>query len=472
MSSLMGGVANPLTLAWNLHLAPCISRSMTSLPPDVRRWDLDAEAIVVKIRWFGLLLGFAYANLGPDADHRPVLNALLLLGLAYTLLDTWFYRRRRVFLGDYPLVVSGMEALFIGLLCWFGKALDSPFRFYYLLSLLCAALRHSGRVTVATFLLHAVSYTLVCLALQRPDAPFTWIMMVVILGWATWASSSLGELLRRVGARLRALNTALREPQARLETRIDERTRELQDTQAQLMHQHKMAGFGLLAAGIAHEVGNPLTSISTIVQVLERRNPDDYTRDKLALVGGQLARIQGIVRELTTFSRPASQERSRFTIHEIVEEALNIAKYYKGTKTRTIRMDVPPDLPVLFGVRDQLVQVVFNLVLNAIDATAKGGLIEATARHANDEIEVAVRDDGMGIDPAHRDRIFRPYFTTKKQGTGLGLFVTRRIVEAYGGTVGFESTRGAGATFRVRLPSPEHAIDGEPLTESPPTSEV
>ena len=111
------------------------------------------------------------------------------------------------------------------------------------------------------------------------------LLMVVILGWATWASSSLGDLLKRVGDRMTALNAALREHQAQLETRIDDRTRELQDTQAQLMHQDKMAGFGLLAAGIAHEVGNPLMSISAIVQVLERKNPDDYTRDKLALVG-------------------------------------------------------------------------------------------------------------------------------------------------------------------------------------------
>lgn len=428
---------------------------MTSLPPDVPRWDLDAEAIVVKIRWFGLLLGFVYANLGPSEASRPILDTILLLGLAYTLLDTWFYRRRRVFLGEYPLAVSGMEALFIGLLCVFENDLDSPFRFYYLLSLLCCALRHSRQVTVATFLLHCVSYWLVYAFLpHREGAEFSVLMMVVILGWATWASSSLGELLKRVGERLKVLNAALREHQAQLETRIDDRTRELQETQAQLMHQDKMAGFGLLAAGIAHEVGNPLTSISTIVQVLERRDPDDYTRDKLALVGGQLARIQGIVRELTMFSRPASQERSRFTLHEIVDEALNIAKYYKGTKTRTITANVPTDLPVLFGVRDQLVQVVFNLVLNAIDATQKGGLIEVTAARKADGVEVAVRDDGTGIDPVHRPRVFQPYFTTKKQGTGLGLFVTNKIVGEHGGSVAFESEPGKGTTFRVRLPAP------------------
>jgi signal transduction histidine kinase len=283
---------------------------------------------------------------------------------------------------------------------------------------------------------------------------FTVLMMIVILGWATWASSSLGQILRRVGDRLSVLNSALREHQTHLETRIDERTRELQETQAQLMHQDKMAGFGLLAAGIAHEVGNPLTSISTIVQVLERKNPDDYTKDKLGLVAGQLSRIQGIVRELTAFGRPASQERSRFAIHEIVEEAMNIAKYYKGTKSRTIRVEVPRDLPVLFGVRDQLVQVVFNLVLNAIDATRKGGLIEVTATRVDGVVEVAVRDDGTGIDPAHEARIFRPYFTTKRQGTGLGLFVTQRIVSEYGGGVDFTSAAGEGTTFRVRLPVP------------------
>jgi signal transduction histidine kinase len=422
-------------------------------PTDIPRWDLDAEAIVVKIRWFGLLLGFAYASLGPDEKHRPVLITILLLGLGYTALDTWFYRRRRVFLGDSPLVVSAMEALFIGLLCVFEHDFDSPFRYYYLLSLLCCALRHSERVTVATFLLHCISYTVVYLVVQpKAGGAFALLMMVVILGWATWASSSLGQLLKRVGDRMLALNAALREHQAQLEGRIDERTRELQDTQAQLMHQDKMAGFGLLAAGIAHEVGNPLTSISTIVQVLERRDPDAYTRDKLALVAGQLARIQGIVRELTTFSRPANPDRGRFSLHEIVDEALNIAKYYKGTKSRTITADVSRDLPVLYGVRDQLVQVIFNLVLNAIDATQKGGRIEVIATRSTDGVEVAVRDDGTGIDPAHHERVFRPYFTTKKQGTGLGLFVIHKIVGEHGGAVDFQSTPNQGTTFRIRLP--------------------
>jgi two-component system NtrC family sensor kinase len=421
----------------------------TSLP----RWDLAAEAIVVKIRWFGLLLGFAYVNFGQAEADRLTLNSILLLGLAYTLLDTWFYRRQRVFLGNYPLLVSGMESLFIGLLCFFESDLDSPFRNYYILSLLCCAIRHSFQITYVTFLMHCFSYGLLYLSLPNSHkAAFSAVMLIVVLAWLTWASSAMSRLLKQIGEHLGILNQNLSENQALLETRIEERTRELQETQAQLMHQDKMAGFGLLAAGIAHEVGNPLTSISTIVQVLERRNPDDYTRDKLGLVGGQLSRIQGILRELTTFSRPANPDRARFTIREIVDEALSIAKYYKGTKTRTMTSSIPDDLPILFGVRDQLVQVVFNLVLNAIDATNKGGTIAITAERKGASVEVMVADNGVGIPAEQAKKLFQPYFTTKKQGTGLGLFVIQKIVREHGGEVTFTSEEGKGTMFSFQLP--------------------
>src|SRR5204862_5263066 len=126
----------------------------------------------------------------------------------------------------------------------------------------------------------------------------------------TWASASLALLLKRVGDHLSGLNRALEDNRTLLETRIAERTRELQESQAHVLHQEKMAAFGLLAAGIAHEVGNPLTSISSLVQMLERRDCDDYTRERLALVSEQLQRIQKILRELVTFSRPASSERT------------------------------------------------------------------------------------------------------------------------------------------------------------------
>jgi signal transduction histidine kinase len=419
------------------------------------RWELAAENIAVRIRWFGLLVGYVLVNVDDASlDRRWVLTALLTLGAAYTVLDTYFSFRGRVFLGRYPLFISLMESLFIALLCYFHTGLESPFRYYYFLSLICCAVRYSSRVTYATWALHCASYTLLYFALPADrHQPLTLLLTLVVLGWVTWASDALGLLLKRFGAHLGRLNAALRENQAQLEARIAERTRELQEAQAQMLHQEKMAAFGLLAAGIAHEVGNPLTSISSLVQMLQKHGTDPYSADKLALVSGQLQRIQTILRELVNFSRPASSERTRFALADVLGEALNIAKYYKGTKGRRIERHVPPDLPPLSGVRDELVQVFLNLVLNAVDATAKGGRIELRAERAGDAVTVTVRDDGTGIAPAHAGRVFQPYFTTKKNGTGLGLFVSRKLIADHGGRIEFESRPGEGATFRVDLPA-------------------
>ena len=439
-----------------------MSRLNAAPDPAPTRWDLDAEAVAVKIRWFGLAVGYLYANLGSAADPRPI-DAILALGFAFTLLDTYYSWRGRVVLGTHPLVVSCLEALFIGLLCYCDAGLDSPFRYYYILSLVCAAIRHSPAVTAVTCGLACLSYTALFLALSADRRSAVALALgLIVLGWVTWAAVALARLLRRTGEQLGVLNDRLREEQTLLEERIADRTRELQESQAQVLHQEKMAAFGLLAAGIAHEVGNPLTSISTLVQMLERRDPDEYTRERLGLVTAQLTRIQAILRELVTFSRPASDTRGRVYLREIVDEALGIAKYYKGVKNRHVRAEVPADLPPVVGVRDQLVQVFFNLVLNAIDATGKGGTVLIAASVEGGRLVATVTDDGHGIDPKHRERLFRPYFTTKRSGTGLGLFVTQKLVHAHGGTVECDSRPGEGTTFRLVFPVPVH--------QSPPTA--
>ena len=414
--------------------------------------------MAIKIRWFGLVVGYLYANFGSVAEPLA-LNAILALGFAFTLLDTYYSWRGRVVFGTHPLVVSCLEALFIGLLCFSDGGLDSPFRYYYILSLVCAALRYPPAVTGLTCGLACLSYAVLFLALPAEQRnPIALALGLIVLGWVTWAAVALARLLRRVGEQLSGLN-------AGLEERIAERTRELEESQAQVLHQEKMAAFGLLAAGIAHEVGNPLTSISTLIQMLERRDPDEYTRERLALATTQLTRIQSILRELVTFSRPASDTRDRVSLKDIVDEALGIAKYYKGVKGRAVRADIPHDLSPILAVRDQLVQIFFNLVLNAIDATGKGGRVVIAAHEDEGQLVVTVSDDGHGIDPKHRERLFRPYFTTKKHGTGLGLFVTRKLVNAHGGTVECESTPGAGTTFRLAFPvasnrSPVTAVTG------------
>lgn len=427
------------------------------------QWDLAAEAITVRIRWFGLCVGYVLVNfLGREPLHQPAMNAILTLGALYALADTVWSLRGKVFLSRAPLVVAIMEAVFIGLLCHFDQGSQSPFRFYYFLSLLVFALRYSRALTFATLALHSLSFAALTLGshLHGPDvvsplsreALTNLVLMLLFMGWVTWAGTSLTGLLQNASRRLQRMNEELTENQLLLEQRIAERTQELQESQAHLVQQEKHAAFGLLAAGIAHEVGNPLAAISSLVQMLNRRPTDEYTREKLEMVDDQLRRIQRTLRELVDFSRPATTQKSKCDIHEIIDVALNIAKYYKRKKGKQITTRYAESLPLLRTARDQVVQILLNLILNAMDATSEGGTIEITTRLEDGWIQVAIADDGHGISAENRERIFQPYFTTKETGTGLGLFVCRSIIEQGGeGRIELEKTSPAGTTFVVYL---------------------
>ncbi len=175
-----------------------------------------------------------------------------------------------------------------------------------------------------------------------------------------------------------------------------------------------------MAAGIAHEVGNPLAAISSLVQMLKRRQNDSYTGERLAMVDDQLRRIQRTLRELVDFSRPATKDRRLCDIHEVLDAALNIAKYYKRKKGKRIVTRYAEGLPKLRVVRDQLVQVFLNLVLNSLDATEEGGTIELTTELKDGWIRVAVRDDGVGIPERDQAAIFRALFHHQGNGDRTG----------------------------------------------------
>jgi signal transduction histidine kinase len=421
----------------------------------------QAESITVRIRWFGLCVGVLYVNLVERVSGSPELNVMLTLGAAYALLDTLASWRGRLLLSNFRLVISLMEALFIGLLCYFDGGVESPFRFYYFLSLLVCAIRHSPRLTFTTFGLHAVSYiTLGLFAVpRREEDAVTVILTLVFLGWAAWAIIALTGLLKASGQRLIELNRELKTNQQQLERRIASRTKELQESQAMLVQQEKQAAFGLLAAGIAHEVGNPLASISSIVQMLIRKNADEYVKERLDMVDGQLTRIQRTLKELTGFSRPANQTESMVDLHSAVTDALNIAKYYKRWKGKTAVTHFAPDVPHTRTVYDQLVQVMLNLILNGLDAMSEGATITIStelipaANGLPERIGIRVRDEGHGISPQARQQIFQPYFTTKDHGTGLGLFVCRQLArQALRGDIELVSSSPQGTEFLVTIP--------------------
>jgi len=430
-------------------------------------FDLPAEAITVRMRWFGVLAGFALINFisndfFPNDPQRNVLllNVILGIGVVYTLFDTYWSLQGRVFLSKSPLVVSLLEAMFIGLLCHFDLGEQSPFRIYYFLSLLVCAIRYRPVVAYSTLLLHAISFG-VLLIVDRERSFLSWVILVVSLAWVTWASTRMAGLFRAASAQLSIVN-------AELEQRIVERTQQLKESQAMLVQQEKQAAFGLLAAGIAHEVGNPLAAISSLVQLLKRRTTDQYALDRYQMLDEQLRRIQGTLRELVDFSRPAAKIESTCNIHEVIEDALSIAKYYKRRKGKRIVMRYAENLPPIRIVRPQVAQVFLNLIQNAMDATREGGTIEISTCLERGWICIAIRDTGHGVTDDHRDRIFDPYFTTKDTGTGLGLFVCRHILERSGnGRIELTATSSEGSTFSVLLTSDEvRALADIP---SPPT---
>lgn len=224
----------------------------------------------------------------------------------------------------------------------------------------------------------------------------------------------------------------------------------------QIVRSQKMETFGTLAAGIAHEVGNPLTSISSIVQILQRSTADEFTKDKLELVKNQINRITKIIRELVDFSRPSPHIVQDVDVNTVVREALNIVQYGKKVRTIKFATELRDGLPRVAVVSDQLVQVFLNILMNAVDACeGRPGTISVATIRKGEVVDVVMKDTGVGISEANLQKIFDPFFTTKEagKGTGLGLWVSLGIIKSFGGDIHVESEAGKGTTFIVTLPT-------------------
>ena len=232
--------------------------------------------------------------------------------------------------------------------------------------------------------------------------------------------------------------------------------------ESQAAHRDRLASIGELAAGVAHEVGNPLTGILMVVGNLRREVEDEDFRQRLQTVIREGERIQSIVRSLVDFSRssadpqePGLSERKRLSVDRVVREAVELLKL--GRRDRGVQCRIAPSTESqIFGDPTRLVQVVLNLLTNACDASPRDGLVEIGWRPVGENVEIYVRDEGTGMSADVQARIAEPFFTTKEpgQGTGLGLAVVQSIVRAHGGTLHVQSDVGTGTSVEVTLPQP------------------
>ena len=232
-----------------------------------------------------------------------------------------------------------------------------------------------------------------------------------------------------------------------------ERLRSMND---QLMRADRLAAMGTIAAGVAHEVNNPLASISSLIQMIRSRDGvDPATIEELDMIASQIHRIARVTKDLTEFSRVRPARMSEANIGGVIDAALRLARFDEGFQRLRVESRIREDLPAIKADADQLQQVFLNLFLNARDAMPDGGDLYISAKRLSGGVEVIVADSGPGMDAEAAKRAFDPFYTTKPagKGTGLGLPVCYGIITAHGGTIDYETTESGGAGFRITLPS-------------------
>lgn len=236
--------------------------------------------------------------------------------------------------------------------------------------------------------------------------------------------------------------------------------------QAQFYQAEKMATVGTLAAGVAHEINNPLTAISGFAEGLRRRLGrirgqvdgeiyDDFEEYTNTIIK-ECLRCRDIVRSLLTFSRPVASSMQPVDLNHCIEDTLFILKHhFKEQHKITVKTELHAELPMINGDESQLKQVIINLLTNAIDATNQGGTIKiTTCPDENKNAVLIVEDSGCGIPKDVQDRLFEPFFTTKPagKGVGIGLSTCYSIVQHHNGEISVTSKEGKGSSFRVRIP--------------------
>lgn len=260
-------------------------------------------------------------------------------------------------------------------------------------------------------------------------------------------SAEESDDLRAVGRQLRMLMSDM-----------EEMRQDLEQSQRRLTSAEKLAAIGKLAAGVAHEIRNPMTAMKLwLYSAREALEDRPEQRRKLDIVSEEMSRLDRIVRHFLEFAKPPALRLAPCEAGALLDRAFGLFEHPMRLKAIELKRRVAPQLPSILADGEQLQQVIINLIGNAVDALEKTpGSIEAIAEsiedHSGEWIVIRIRDSGPGIAPEHQERIFEPFFTTKEEGTGLGLGIAARIMIEHGGRLALDATGSGGTTFSVWLP--------------------
>lgn len=240
-----------------------------------------------------------------------------------------------------------------------------------------------------------------------------------------------------------------------LEVKVNERTDELKKIHDQLYRSEKLASIGKLAAGVAHEINNPLTGVLTNSSLLlEDLEESDPRREDVQVIVNETIRCREIVKRLLDFARQTKPQKKLTNINQIIDNIILLVRNQSSFRNIIIKKNLSENIPEILADMDQIQQVFINLILNASEAMQNGGqlTIESSIAKNEDFIEIQFSDTGCGIKEQDKAKIFDPFFTTKGHGTGLGLSISYGIIERHGGKIIMDSTPGSGTVFTIFLP--------------------
>ncbi len=276
----------------------------------------------------------------------------------------------------------------------------------------------------------------------------------------------LARSLNTMAKQLAAEKRELEEWTNTLEKKVNERSEEMKKINAQLFRSEKLASLGKLAAGVAHEINNPLTGVLTNSSLLlEDLDPGDPRREDVEVMVNETIRCREIVKRLLDFAKQTKPQKRLANINGLIENIILLVRNQTSFRNITIEKQLDTGIPDVLVDPDQIQQVFVNIILNAAEAMTKGGklTIRSSAGPDGGTILVSFADNGPGIPESVREKIFDPFYTTKEHGTGLGLSISYGIVEQHGGTVSVVGAVGAGSTVIIELP----VIASETAGENP-----
>ncbi len=412
------------------------------MAPPARFWQIVRPQDIVWIALFAVL-----AVYGPDLTKEST-TVLIGLGLMQVIEPKIpFFGSRAGAIISF-LIKLGLWYI---LMAW-TDGIESSYYWLMLLPVMSAATSLGLPGLVAATVLAGGAY-LSFLMFLRPDQfipPDQWPVIILreltfpIAGFLTY------ELLEANRAATRRAQDAAEQ--------LAEANKHLQEAEATVRRTERLAALGQLSAGLAHEIRNPLSTIKGSAEMLLKNvDANGAVAHELAgFISTEVDRTNALVTRFLDFARPLALRLEETEIAEVIDEAVAEVEKHTPPLGVSIYKNYSPDIPPLLLDRQLIERVLYNLLLNAAQASPAEGSVTVKTRQIADRLEIDVIDRGSGIAPKDRESIFNPFFTTKSSGVGLGLAIVSKIVDEHGGQITVESEPGAGSVFRVLLPMKEN----------------